>query len=126
VGDSARGKSVGLFVDMLAEIRAFGQGLAIVEQIPSKIVPEAVKNTSLKIMLRLAAKDDRDSLGAAMNFTEAQKRYVTLLKVDKPRDDIAGRVNFVLFEEGLEQPLLLHLPLSSSVGPESRPFEEFF
>ncbi|WP_182914048.1 ATP-binding protein [Sphingobium terrigena] len=126
VGEGARGKSVGLFVDMLAEIRAFGQGLAIVEQIPSKIVPEAVKNTSLKIMLRLAAKDDRDSLGAAMNFTEAQKRYVTLLKVDKPRDTIPGRVNFVLFEEGLEQPLLLHLPLSGTSGPEARPFDEFF
>lgn len=72
VGETSRAKAVGLFVDMLAEIRAFGQGLAIVEQIPTKIVPEAVKNTNLKIMLRLTAKDDREYLGEAMNFTEAR------------------------------------------------------
>ena len=131
-GQSAQAKSVNLFVDMLAEIRAFGQGLAIVEQIPSKIVPEAIKNTNLKIMLRLPALDDRECLGAAMNFTEAQKRYVTTLKVDRPQpaEDLRGKVNLVLFEEGVEQPLLLSLPLPYEVAAEGSPqswlFDEFF
>jgi hypothetical protein len=117
-GQSSQAKAVSLFVDMLAEIRAFGQGLAIVEQIPSKIVPEAVKNTNLKMMMRLAARDDREYLGNAMNFTEAHKRFVTNLKVDKPGDDLPGQVNFVMFEEGVEQPLLLSLPLPDSAGPQ--------
>ena len=118
VGDTAKAKAVQLFVDMLAEIRAFGQGLAIVEQIPTKIVPEAVKNTNLKIMLRLTALDDREYLGEAMNFTEEQKRFVTNLKVERGR-----QINFVVFEEGVEQPLLLSLPLPEA-GDE--PYNEFF
>ena len=87
-------------LDMLAEIRAFGQGICIVEQIPTKIVAEAVKNTNLKIMLRLTSKDDRDFLGEAMNFNEEQKRFVTNLKPGQ----------FVAFEQNVDQPLLLTLP----------------
>jgi len=99
-GDTARARAVALFVDMLAEVRAYGQGLVIVEQIPTKLVPEAVKNTNLKVMLRQAAADDREYLGAAMNFTPRQRAFVTTLK--------AGQ--FVAFEEGLDQPVLLSLP----------------
>lgn len=100
VGQDSRAKAVSLFVDMLAEIRAFGQGICIVEQIPTKIVAEAVKNTNLKIMLRLTSKDDRDFLGEAMNFNEEQKRFVTNLKPGQ----------FVAFEQNVDQPLLLTLP----------------
>jgi hypothetical protein len=105
-GANAQSKSVSLFVDMLAEIRAFGQGLVIVEQIPTKIVPEAVKNTNLKIMLRLTAADDREYLGEAMNFSDQQKRFVTSLRA------VSGRgVDMVVFEQQLDQPRLLTLPL---------------
>lgn len=104
-GADARSKSVSLFVDMLAEIRAFGQGIAIVEQIPTKIVSEAIKNTNLKIMLRLTSRDDREYLGEAMNFTDSQKRFVTTLRAERGKG-----VNMVVFEEGVEQPLMLSLP----------------
>jgi hypothetical protein len=110
-GASAQGKSVSLFVDMLAEIRAFGQGLVIVEQIPTKIVPEAVKNTNLKIMLRLTAADDRAFLGAAMNFSDEQSRFVTSLRAESGRG-----VDMVVFEQQLDQPRLLTLPLPKSAG----------
>lgn len=120
VGEDLKAKAVGLFVDMLAKIRAFGQGLAIVEQIPTKIVPEAVKNTNLKIMLRLTSKDDRDYLGEAMSFTEAQKRFVTNLKVEK-----GEAINFVIFEEGVDQPLMLSLPPPRE-PKENWLYDEFF
>lgn len=110
-GMGAQAKSVSLFVDMLAEIRAFGQGLIIVEQIPTKIVPEAVKNTNLKIMLRLTAADDREFLGAAMNFTNDQKRFVTSLRAESGRG-----VDMVVFEQQLDQPRLLTLPLPKNDG----------
>lgn len=119
-GETSKAKAVGLFVDMLAEIRAFGQGLMIVEQIPTKIVPEAVKNTNLKIMLRLTSKDDRDYLGEAMNFTESQKRFVTNLRVD-PGEGIG----FVVFEEGIDQPLMLTLPLPRAPSPNWL-YDEFY
>ncbi len=100
VGQDSRAKAVSLFVDMLAEIRALRQGMVIVEQIPTKIVPEAVKNTNLKIMLRLTSKDDRDFLGEAMNFNDEQKHFVTNLRPGQ----------YVVFEENVDQPLLLTLP----------------
>lgn len=99
-GPGARAKAVGLFTDMLAEIRAYGQGLVIVEQIPTKLVPEAVKNTNLKMMMRLASADDRDYLGEAMNFTDEQKAFVATLHPGQ----------CVAFAENLDQPALLTVP----------------
>jgi hypothetical protein len=105
-GLSSRGKAVGLFVDMLAEIRALGQSLFIVEQIPTKLVVEAVKNTNLKIMLRLTSSDDRDYLGEAMNFNDDQKRFVSTLRP----------LQLAVFEENLDQPVLLTIPHNSRWG----------
>lgn len=76
---NTRGKAIDLFADMLAELRSRGEGLIIAEQLPSKIIPEAIKNTNLKIMHRLTARDDREVLGAAMNFSEQQSRFATTL-----------------------------------------------
>ena len=99
-GESAQARAVSMFVDMIAEIRKYGQGLVIVEQIPTKIASEAVKNSNLKIMLQLPSQDDRDYLGEAMNFNDEQKQFVTNLKTGE----------FVVFEEHLDQPVLLSLP----------------
>jgi DNA helicase HerA-like ATPase len=57
---------------MLAEVRAYGQGMIIVDQIPSKLTPEVMKNTEVKIAHRLLAKDDRESVGATMNLNKEQ------------------------------------------------------
>ncbi|MFO0870292.1 MAG: DUF87 domain-containing protein [Pirellulales bacterium] len=99
-GENARTRAVNLFVDMLAEIRAYGQGLVIVEQIPTKIVPEAIKNTNLKMMLRMASSEDRTYLGEAMNLNVAQQRFTTSLQPGQ----------CVVFEESVEEPLFLSVP----------------
>jgi hypothetical protein len=107
---------------MLAEIRAFRQGLVIVEQIPTKLVPAAVKNTNLKIMLRLTSRDDRDYLGEAMSFNESQKQFVNFLRAEK-----GNQVQYVAFDENVDQPILLSLPLrdpGSSAGEWL--FDEYF
>lgn len=121
-GMSSKAKAVSLFVDMLAEIRALGQSLVLVEQIPTKIIPEAVKNTNLKVMLRVTAKDDRDYLGEAMSFTEEQKQFVTSLRARGGHG-----IDMVIFEEGVDQPLMLNLPLPET-HDESQPwlYNEFF
>lgn len=56
-------------------------------------------------------------------------RFVTSLRVEKPRPDEGrgGQINFVVFEEGVEQSLLLSLPLTAGGAPNSGwLFDKFF
>lgn len=76
-----RGKAVETFVNMLSEIRAYGEGFVVAEQIPTKLAPDVIKNTALKIMHRIVANDDRQAMGGAMNLTPAQVRHVVSLGV---------------------------------------------
>lgn len=52
--------------DMLREVRAYGEGLVIADQLPTAIAPEVLKNTGLKIALRMTSSDDRELLGSMM------------------------------------------------------------
>lgn len=99
VTQDSKSKSISLFIDMLAEIRAKGEGIFIVEQIPTKLVSDVIKNTNLKIMHRITSKDDRHYLGEAMNMTERQKNYVTNLKTGES----------IIFEEQLDNPVFVKI-----------------
>lgn len=86
-----------MFADVLAEIRAYGQGLAIIDQVPSKLVPDALKNTNLKIVHRLVSADDRDAMASAMALTEDQAKVIARLKIGQAiicgiQDDTASWV----------------------------------
>jgi hypothetical protein len=72
--------AVELFASLLAEIRAYGEGVIVVEQIPSKISSDVIKNTALKVMHRLPAADDREAVGATMNLSEQQSETVVSLR----------------------------------------------
>jgi hypothetical protein len=74
-----RGKAVETFVNMLSEVRAYGEGFMIAEQIPTKLSPDVIKNTALKIMHRVVASDDRQVMGGAMNLDPSQLRQVVAL-----------------------------------------------
>lgn len=93
--------AVELFTVLLAEIRAYGEGIVIAEQIPSKIVADVVKNTALKIIHRLPAADDRELLGATVNLDESQSRHVVSLP--------PGRA--VAFADGMDRPVRVAVPL---------------
>lgn len=92
-----RAQGVETFVNMLSEVRHYGQGVLVAEQIPAKLTPDVVKNTNLKVVHRLLAQDDRDVLGATMNMSESQSAYLTALR--------AGEA--VVYAEGDDHPLLL-------------------
>lgn len=77
---NARGKAVELFTDILAEIREYGEGFIIIDQIPSKLAPDVVKNTNLKILHRLVAQDDRHAVGNAMGLNSEQLDQVVHLE----------------------------------------------
>jgi DNA helicase HerA-like ATPase len=98
VGPAAH--AVELFAALLAEVRAYGEGLVIAEQIPAKLVPDVIKNTAIKIVHRLPARDDRDTVGATMNLSEAQSRYLVTLSPG------TGAV----FTDGMDHPVLTRVP----------------
>jgi len=68
----ARSKAIDLFCNLMAEIRLFGQGLFVVDQIPGKLASEVIRNTNLKIGHRLPAADDRIAVGQAMALRDGQ------------------------------------------------------
>ncbi len=57
---------------MLAEVRALGEGIVIADQLPTAMAPEVVKNTSLKIGLRLTSQDERELIGSTMSADPVQ------------------------------------------------------
>lgn len=77
---NVKGKSVAAFVDMLAEIRAMRQGVFIVDQLPSRVSPAVIKGTGSKIIHRLLATDDRESVGGTMGLNDDQIRDLALLQ----------------------------------------------
>jgi hypothetical protein len=100
----ASAHAVELFAAMLAEIRAYGEGLVIAEQIPSKLVSDVVKNTALKVMHRLPAADDRDLVGAAMNLDDGQSRQVVSLP-----PGVAA-----VFADGMDRPIRIRVPFGGA------------
>ena len=89
-----------MFAGLLAEIRAYGEGLVIAEQIPSKLIPDVIKNTAVKVVHRLPALDDRETVGATMNLTPEQSRYLVTL--------VPGEA--AVFTDGMDYPVLARMP----------------
>lgn len=77
--ENARGETAQAFAHLLAETRKYGQGVIIAEQLPVKLVRDAIGNTGLKLMHLLTAKEDRDVLAAAMRLTGPQADAVASL-----------------------------------------------
>jgi uncharacterized protein len=93
-----------MFADLLAEIRAYGEGLIIAEQIPAKLIPDVIKNTAVKVVHRLPAADDRAAVGATMNLHDAQSEYLVTL----PPGEAA------VHGDGMDYPLLARMPDGTS------------
>jgi DNA helicase HerA-like ATPase len=65
---------------MLAELRALGVAIIIVDQLPSAIAPEVLKNTASKLAFRQVATEDRHSLGGTMLFGELELEEMARLR----------------------------------------------
>lgn len=59
-------------VKMLAEVRALKEGIVIADQLPTVMAQEVLKNTGLKIGLRITSADDRALLGSTMAASALQ------------------------------------------------------
>ncbi|MFJ4862126.1 MULTISPECIES: ATP-binding protein [unclassified Streptomyces] len=105
-----RGQAVETFTNLLSEIRAYGQGVVIADQVPVRLAPDVVKNTNLKIAHRIVAADDRAVLGGAMSMTDAQERFISTL----------GTGQAATFSEGDDAPLLIAIPRADYSGRSPR------
>jgi hypothetical protein len=76
-----KGKAVETFTNILSEIRAYGEGFLIAEQIPTKLSTDVVKNTNLKVMHRVVADDDRNLMASAMNVKREEAPMASTLSV---------------------------------------------
>lgn len=59
-------------VKMLAEVRALKEGIVIADQLPTVMAQEVLKNTGLKIGLKITSADDRSLLGSTMAASALQ------------------------------------------------------
>ena len=64
---------------MLSEIRAYGEGMLLVDQVPTRLIPDAIKNTNLKITHRLVAEDDCKAIGESMGLNDEQRKIIAKL-----------------------------------------------
>lgn len=79
-GDAESKKmGVEMFANLLAEVRKYGEGLIIADQIPNKLIADVIKNTNTKIVHRLFAADDRKIIGDAIGLSEEQQAFLPLL-----------------------------------------------
>ena len=65
-----KGKAVEHFTNMIAEMRSYGQGVIIAEQIPSKLAPDVIKNSSNKIIQRVVSADDQALVANTIGMNE--------------------------------------------------------
>jgi hypothetical protein len=104
-GDSMNKKhGIEVFTDMLSEVRKYGESLIIVDQIPNKLTPEILKNTNTKIIHKLFAKDDKESVGDTMSMNDEQKAYLSSLNTGEA----------VLFSQGWNKPVLGKITMLNS------------
>lgn len=75
-----KGKAVEHFTNMIAEMRSYGQGVIIAEQIPSKLAPDVIKNSSNKIVQRIVSSDDQMLVANTIGISGEDAVYLGGLK----------------------------------------------
>lgn len=70
-----------LFGNMLSEIRAYGQGMMIVDQVPTRLIDDALKNTNYKISHRMTSPDDVEVMAKAMILRPEQADVIPSLEI---------------------------------------------
>lgn len=98
---NTKGKSVETLSNILCEIRAYGEGFIIVDQVPTKLAPDVLKNTNVKIIHRLVSKDDCEHISKSIQIKDEDIDFISRLKVgealtycDSLEDTAHIKINF--------------------------------
>jgi hypothetical protein len=100
VAADTKGQAVQAFADLLTEIRALGEGVLIADQSPSKLMPDALRNTNLQIAHQLRDARDRETIGRALIMDKAQQDYVGKLAIGEA----------AVFLTGMEKATFMQVP----------------
>lgn len=108
-----KGKAVEHFTNMIAEMRSYGQGVIVAEQIPSKLAPDVIKNSSTKIVQRIVSADDQQiiantigiSAGDALQLGSLETGYAFCHKEGMSLPTIVKISDKVTNDNGVEQAL---------------------
>lgn len=99
-----KGKAVEHFTNMLAEMRSYGQGVIVAEQIPSKLAPDVIKNSSNKIIHRIVAKDDQEIVANTIGVYPKDTIYLGNTQVGYA----------LCHKEGMAQPVIVKIDKTAS------------
>lgn len=80
-GADPKQAATAFIVKMLAEVRALKEGIVIADQLPTVMAQEVLKNTGLKIGLRITSADDRSLLGSTMAASAMQLEQMSTFAV---------------------------------------------
>lgn len=86
-------------VKMLAEVRALKESIVIADQLPTAMAAEVIKNTGLKIGLRITSADDRSLLGSTMAASGLQLERMATFEPGEA----------LIFYEGLMRPFRMRV-----------------
>jgi Helicase HerA, central domain len=75
--------SAKLMAQLLAEIRAYGEGLLIIDQSPAAVAREVLRNTNVKLVHRIVDRDDQRALGGALGLDEEASSMLGSLQVGR-------------------------------------------
>ena len=107
---SSKIASTAFIKNMLAEVRAYKQGIVIADQLPTAIAPEVLKNTSIKIAHKQTATDEREAIGSVMSADGIQLEMLS--KFEKGQ----GLITF----EGLLKPFYLQVETQFEYSSDTR------
>ncbi|WP_169823115.1 ATP-binding protein [Anaerobacillus alkalilacustris] len=74
-----KGKAVESLSNILSEIRAYGEGMIIVDQVPTKLAPDVLKNTNTKIIHRIVSKDDAEYVANSLALPNEKIHFISKL-----------------------------------------------
>ncbi|GEM_PF-741716 len=97
---NVQGAAVGSLCQCIAEMRSAGEGFMIIDQSPSAVDETAIKNTAIKIVMRLPSKVDCDEMGAALSLEENQIRELSRLNTGVAAIYHAGWTDTMLAKMG--------------------------
>ena len=79
-GGNPQRAAADLFSNMLSEVRGYGQGFIVVDQVPTRLIDDVIKNTNYKIVHRLTAPDDQEVMASCMAFRDDQRYIIPALE----------------------------------------------
>jgi len=112
IAADTRAKAVAAFANLLAEVRAYGEGIIISDQSPDRLAPDALRNTKQPIALQLRDSRDRQAVARAMIMDEVQQEFLGKLHPGEA----------AVFQTGMEKATFVRGPLfdQASLGAAGR------